>query len=370
MASAAQHRPGQQIVPVTNTAPLATPQASESQVQPQSMLALPPPSIMPVPTSAPLLANAEIKHGEPAWATPTFQPSDTSVKPVQASESRVQMQSVSALPSPLVMPVLSSAPLLADAKSERDETRSVLSMDMHKDPAMQRTTPPVQHEPPVGASSNMKVLTRYPSAAGSQPVTADVNQNQQVNTSGTLAAATLTTPIMSKPFSQPTPGFPLATVSRALDAVVQQQVVPRQSVAAVAPMLQPVEQGQSLLVSSAQGTGLTMKTGSGFDESQSSTRFAEVNQDIQTHFRERAVLAPLESIQPRITAPIEVQHTEASTLEQETSQEEQTPLIRVSIGRVEVRATPPPAPLPVAKPAPRPALSLNDYLAQRRKGVR
>ena len=46
------------------------------------------------------------------------------------------------------------------------------------------------------------------------------------------------------------------------------------------------------------------------------------------------------------------------------------PIIRVTIGRVEVRAIHPPAPAPKpAKPAP-PKLSLEDYLQQREKGLR
>ena len=45
------------------------------------------------------------------------------------------------------------------------------------------------------------------------------------------------------------------------------------------------------------------------------------------------------------------------------------PTIQVTIGRIEVRATPPPQPLapPPAPPRARPALSLDDYLAKRRE---
>jgi hypothetical protein len=45
------------------------------------------------------------------------------------------------------------------------------------------------------------------------------------------------------------------------------------------------------------------------------------------------------------------------------------PTIHVSIGRVEVRATPPPA-APVRKPSSRPTLSLDDYLRGRKEGSR
>jgi hypothetical protein len=47
------------------------------------------------------------------------------------------------------------------------------------------------------------------------------------------------------------------------------------------------------------------------------------------------------------------------------------PTIRVTIGRVDVRAVMPAPPVPVAKPVhPRPGLSLDDYLKQRRGEAR
>lgn len=50
---------------------------------------------------------------------------------------------------------------------------------------------------------------------------------------------------------------------------------------------------------------------------------------------------------------------------------ESKPTIRISIGRIEVRATTPPAPMPRAKTVqPAPTLSLDEYLKQRRPGQR
>lgn len=70
----------------------------------------------------------------------------------------------------------------------------------------------------------------------------------------------------------------------------------------------------------------------------------------------RAVEAPLKGGDPRRKA------TESATA---------TPTIRVTIGRVEVRANLPPAPAPRSKPArPGPMLSLADYLKRRDGGHR
>jgi len=44
------------------------------------------------------------------------------------------------------------------------------------------------------------------------------------------------------------------------------------------------------------------------------------------------------------------------------------PIIQVSIGRIEVRATPPPAQAPRPRPSAPSAVSLEDYLRQRSKG--
>jgi hypothetical protein len=85
------------------------------------------------------------------------------------------------------------------------------------------------------------------------------------------------------------------------------------------------------------------------------------------HAAERVFIAPASPV------VVEEQSQTMSMVEQETEHEESMPPIHVSIGRVDVRVSSPPVP-PGAngmlKAAPRPALSLNDYLAQRRKGVR
>jgi hypothetical protein len=64
-----------------------------------------------------------------------------------------------------------------------------------------------------------------------------------------------------------------------------------------------------------------------------------------------------------------VSHTGSGNHPEPGPQEPPAPAIRVSIGRIEVRATMPPPPMPAAQPAvsarPGPALSLDDYLKQR-----
>jgi hypothetical protein len=69
------------------------------------------------------------------------------------------------------------------------------------------------------------------------------------------------------------------------------------------------------------------------------------------------------------TRPIQPRHRkDLSPVEQRSSTS--APVIRVTIGRVEVRAIHPPAPAPKpAKPAP-PKLSLEDYLGKRERGSR
>jgi len=70
--------------------------------------------------------------------------------------------------------------------------------------------------------------------------------------------------------------------------------------------------------------------------------------------------------EPRLVHP--ERRKDFSPAEQRSSTS--APIIRVTIGRVEVRALHPPAPAPKpAKPAP-PKLSLEDYLQQREKGSR
>jgi hypothetical protein len=58
------------------------------------------------------------------------------------------------------------------------------------------------------------------------------------------------------------------------------------------------------------------------------------------------------------------------TRETAITRQSEPPVIRVSIGRVEVRATPPP-PVPAAPvpDPPRPAMSLDDYLTRRADGA-
>jgi hypothetical protein len=46
------------------------------------------------------------------------------------------------------------------------------------------------------------------------------------------------------------------------------------------------------------------------------------------------------------------------------------PTIHVTIGRIEVRATPAPASAPPSRPKPAPTMSLDDYLRQRNGGSR
>ena len=173
-----------------------------------------------------------------------------------------------------------------------------------------------------------------------------------------------------------------------LNADVQTQVAPRQSVVFVAPVQPSVDQLQVSLVLPLEQRHSFLETDVETElidaESWSPLHFAARDRDEQTPATEKVPNSPLALVQPQRIAPIETQlaavqsqsilsvatqQKEMLAQEQAARYEEQIPLIRVRIGRVVVRVTPPLTPPATVKPAPRPALSLNDYLVQRRKGV-
>lgn len=115
-----------------------------------------------------------------------------------------------------------------------------------------------------------------------------------------------------------------------------------------------------------------MTIGNAADTETSATTFADrphaAVQHERTHgIRSRENRRKRTSIDEREAIGPQVMPQAARDSEQAYAQGEQvTQVIRVNIGRVVVRATPA-APVPAAAPgrAPRPALSLNEYLKQR-----
>jgi hypothetical protein len=96
-------------------------------------------------------------------------------------------------------------------------------------------------------------------------------------------------------------------------------------------------------------------------------------ESIESSAKENAQAAAIQ-IRPSIT-PLSVsgQTGEAMNVEPATNEtaKESAPVVRISIGRVEVRAVLPTAPAPRPAPArPRPGLSLDDYLKEREGGKR
>ena len=73
---------------------------------------------------------------------------------------------------------------------------------------------------------------------------------------------------------------------------------------------------------------------------------------------------PVSPVPPRLNPVSQPAFGESSNL-----RAAEVPTIQVTIGRIEIRATPPAAPVPKPRPAS-PTLSLDDYLRQRNEGRR
>ncbi len=126
----------------------------------------------------------------------------------------------------------------------------------------------------------------------------------------------------------------------------------------------------------AEAAQLTRQAAAQLPEPPLFRRAAELSADVEAGESSATKNAQAAAIQirPSITLPAasgptgEVMKAEPGT---DQTAKEAAPVIRISIGRVEVRAVMPTAPAPRPAPArPRPGLSLDDYLKEREGGKR